>query len=354
MKETLLGKNLAELQELVLSLGLPKFTAGQIAQWMYRKRVRSIDEMTNLSKDARAKLSENYELGLVEPVNVLSSADGTKKYLFPVFEKGEASAVEAVMIPDGDRATLCVSSQSGCRMGCKFCMTGRQGFHGNLTANQIINQVLSVPETHSLTNVVFMGMGEPTDNVDNVLKVIEILTSDWGLGWSPKRVTVSSVGSKIGLKEIVEKTSVHIALSVHNAIPDERLQMMPVEKPFPVKQVLEMLGKYDFAHQRRLSIEYIMWQWFNDDIRHAEALREIIPNEHVRVNLIRYHMIPGIPKLRTSSDERMAQFRDYLNSHGVTCTIRRSRGEDIEAACGMLAGKVSDANAEADAKKKKQ
>ena len=248
--------------------------------------------------------------------------------------------MESVYIPDDDRATLCISSQKGCRMNCYFCMTGRQGFHGNLTANQIINQVLSIPETHTLTNIVFMGMGEPLDNLDAVLNVIEILTSDWGFAWSPKRVTVSTVGVKPALRELVEKTQVHIAVSVHNAVAEERQSMMPLEKVYPIRDVMDMLGEYDFAHQRRLSVEYIMWQWFNDDIKHAEALREIIPDEHVRVNLIRYHLIPEIPKLRTSSDERMAQFRDYLNGRGITCTIRRSRGEDISAACGMLAGKV--------------
>ncbi len=347
----LAGMTLNDLRKVTADLGMPRFVATQLAQWIYGKRAGSFDEMRNISKANRDLLAKQYRVGLEPPTSAQRSDDGTVKFLFAV---GDDKAVESVYIPEDDRATLCISSQKGCRMNCYFCQTGRQGFHGNLTANQIINQVLSVPETHQLTNVVFMGMGEPTDNVDNVLKAIEILTAEWGLGWSPKRITVSSVGVKPGLKEIVEKTSVHIALSVHNALPDERVQMMPVEKPFPIKQVLEMLGKYDFAHQRRLSIEYIMWQWFNDDIRHAEALREIIPDEHVRVNLIRYHMIPGIPKLRTSSDERMAQFRDYLNGHGVTCTIRRSRGEDIDAACGMLAGKVADDNAGDNRNGKKQ
>ena len=233
-------------------------------------------------------------------------------------------------------------------------MTGRQGFHGNLTSNPIINQVLSVPQSQDLTNVVFMGMGEPLDNLDNVLKVIEILTAPWGLAWSPKRITVSTVGVKNALKVLCETTSVHIAVSVHNAIEDERSQLMPIENAYHIKDVMELLGKYDFAHQRRLSVEYIMWQWFNDDIKHAEALREILPNEHVRVNLIRYHMIPGVAKLRTSSDERMAYFRDYLNSKGITCTIRRSRGEDISAACGMLAGKVKDDENETPGKRTKK
>ena len=293
--------------------------------------------MTNLPKDLRAKLETIPFGGARIYQKRVSPKDGTVKYLFDV---GDGQAVEAVYIPEEDRHTLCISSQKGCRMNCYFCMTGRQGFHGNLTSNQIINQVLSVPQSQQLTNVVFMGMGEPLDNLDEVLRVIAILTEPWGLAWSPKRVTVSTVGKKTELKTLVEKTSVHVAVSVHTAIHEERQSLMPIEKVYPIDEVLEMLGKYDFAHQRRLSIEYIMWQWFNDDIKHAQALREIIPNEHVRVNLIRYHMIPEVEKLRTSSDDRMTAFRDYLNSHGVICTIRRSRGEDIQAACGMLAGKV--------------
>lgn len=336
----LAGMTLQEMQQAVMQLGMPKFVAKQLADWIYNKRVTKIDDMLNISKANRQKLAERYRVGLYGPSNAQRSADGTVKYLFAV---GDGKSVESVYIPDDDRATLCISSQKGCRMNCYFCMTGRQGFHGNLTANQIINQVLSVPESQRLTNVVFMGMGEPLDNPDEVMRVIEILTAPWGLAWSPKRVTVSTVGVKPALKQLVETTQVHVAVSVHNALPEERGSMMPLEKVYPIKDVLDMLGQYDFAHQRRLSVEYIMWQWFNDDIKHAEALREIIPNEHVRVNLIRYHMIPDVPKLRTSSDERMAQFRDYLNAHGITCTIRRSRGEDIQAACGMLAGKVKDA-----------
>lgn len=344
-RKPLAGMTLDELRKVTSDLGMPRFVATQLAQWIYGKRVGSFEEMRNISKANRELLDKDYKVGLYAPSNAQKSEDGTVKYLF---EAGENQAVESVYIPEDDRSTLCISSQKGCRMNCYFCMTGHQGFHGQLTANQIINQVLSVPESESLTNVVFMGMGEPCDNLDNVLKAIEILTADWGLAWSPKRVTVSTVGLKPGLKKLVEETSVHIAVSVHNAVPDERMQMMPIERVYAIKDVLEMLGKYDFAHQRRLSIEYIMWQWFNDDISHAEALREIIPDEHVRVNLIRYHMIPGIPKLRTSSDERMTQFRDYLNGHGVTCTIRRSRGEDISAACGMLAGNVKGKAASAD------
>ncbi len=347
----LAGMNLKELREVTAELGMPKFVATQLADWIYNKRVNSFDEMRNISNANKQLLSKQYCVGLYAPQSAQSSEDGTVKFLF---DAGGDKSIESVFIPEDDRATLCISSQKGCRMNCYFCMTGRQGFHGNLTSNQIINQVLSVPQSQDLTNVVFMGMGEPLDNLDNVLKVIEILTAPWGLAWSPKRITVSTVGVKNALKVLCETTSVHIAVSVHNAIEDERSQLMPIENAYHIKEVMELLGKYDFAHQRRLSVEYIMWQWFNDDIKHAEALREILPNEHVRVNLIRYHMIPGVAKLRTSSDERMAYFRDYLNSKGITCTIRRSRGEDISAACGMLAGKVKDDENETPGKRTKK
>ena len=331
------GMTLEEIQDAVTALGMPRFVAKQLAQWIYQKRVNDFEQMLNISKANRELLASRYCVGLYPPSQAAASQDGTVKYLF---DAGNKQSVEAVYIPEDDRATLCISSQKGCRMNCYFCMTGKQGFHGNLTSNQIINQVLSIPESESLTNVVFMGMGEPLDNIDEVLRVISILTEPWGLAWSPKRVTVSTVGKKPELKILCEQTSVHIAVSVHNAVQEERSSMMPIERLYPIADVMEMLGNYDFAHQRRLSVEYICWQWFNDDIQHAEKLREILPNEHVRVNLIRYHMIPGIEKLRTSSDERMTYFRDYLNSKGVTCTIRRSRGEDIAAACGQLAGQV--------------
>lgn len=337
MKEPLLGKNLAELQELVLSLGLPKFTAGQIAQWMYRKKVRSIDAMTNLSKDARARISEKYELGLVGPVNVMSSADGTKKYLFPVCGRTEESAVETVMIPDGDRATLCVSSQSGCRMGCRFCMTGRQGFHGNLTAGEIISQFLSVEESDALTNTVFMGMGEPLDNYGNVMRAVEILTADWGFAWSPKRITVSTIGVLPNLRKFLDECRCHIAVSLHNPFPEERLSMMPAQKAWSLTEIVRLLEKYDFSGQRRVSFEYTMFEGFNDSPRHADALVRLLRRIECRVNLIRFHQIPDFP-YRTSSPAAMEAFRKRLNDAGITATVRASRGEDIFAACGLLAG----------------
>lgn len=246
--------------------------------------------------------------------------------------------VESVFIPDADRATLCVSSQAGCKMGCKFCMTGKQGFHGNLSAAEILNQIFSIPESQSLTNIVFMGMGEPTDNLTEVLKAIAVLTKKWGLAWSPKRVTVSSVGKLPELKMLVEQTDVHIAVSLHSPFHDERASLMPLERAYPIERILKMLRNYDFSHQRRLSVEYIMWHRLNDDMRHADALAKLLDGMKARVNLIRFHAIPEVP-LRTSDEKDMVAFRDRLNEKGILCTIRRSRGEDIMAACGMLAGK---------------
>lgn len=334
MKEKLLGKTPEELKAVAQAAGLPSFAGKQLAQWMYEKRAKSFDEMTNISKAGREKLAELFELGVEAPLGLAESSDGTKKYLFPAGE----FAVEAVMIPDDDRKTLCVSSQAGCKMGCKFCMTGRQGFHGNLTPAQILNQFISVDESAELTNAVFMGMGEPLDNTDNVLRAIEVLTAPWGFAWSPKRVTLSTIGVLPSLRRYLDESRCHLAISIHNPFPDERLELMPVQKAWPVAEVIRMLKEYDWTAQRRVSFEYTMFAGWNDDRRHADALARLLRDIECRVNLIRFHKIPDFP-YECASPRAMEAFRDRLNSLGVTCTIRASRGEDILAACGMLAGK---------------
>lgn len=333
-KKPLIGLTLEQLKEVAAEIGAKPFAARQMAAWLYQRKATEIDQMTDLSKAARERLAGSYIIGRIPPTKEARSSDETAKYLFSYGEK----VVESVYIPDRERATLCVSSQAGCRMNCTFCMTGRGGFNGNLTSAEIINQVLSIPESDSLTNIVFMGMGEPTDNVDAVLSAIDILTSQWGMAWSPRRITVSSIGNISGLREFIEKTQVHIALSVHSPFPSEREALMPVERAFPLRKVVEFLRKYDFAHQRRLSVEYIMWRGFNDDFRHADALARLLKGTSARVNLIRFHAIPGVSR-EPSTTATMEAFRDRLNSLGFTATIRASRGEDIEAACGMLAGK---------------
>lgn len=292
MREQLLGKTPVELKDIALKVGLPAFTGKQIAQWMYGRKVWSIDEMTNISKAGRERLKEEYSLGVTLPSTCQVSSDGTKKYLFPV---GEGNAVEAVMIPDEDRKTLCVSSQAGCRMGCKFCMTGRQGFHGNLTVADILSQFIAIDEAAELTNAVFMGMGEPLDNFGNVMRAIEVLTSDWGFGWSPKRITLSTIGVLPNLRKYLDSTRCHLAVSLHNPFPDERAEMMPVQKAWPVQEVIDMIREYDFTGQRRVSFEYTMFAGLNDDKRHADALIRLLRGLECRVNLIRFHKIPDSP-----------------------------------------------------------
>ena len=350
MKIKLLGKNLDELKALVAQEGLPGFTAKQIAQWLYVKKVRSIDEMTNLSKAARAALSEKYEVGVTPYAGLQVSTDGTKKYLFPVkcsHKRGlnvrvsedelESGAVEAVMIPDDDRATLCVSSQSGCRMGCKFCMTGRQGFHGHMSAADIISQFIAVDESDRLTNAVFMGMGEPLDNYDNVMRAIEILTADWGFAWSPKRITVSTIGVLPNLKRYLDECKCHLAVSLHDPFATERLSVMPVQGTWPIQEVIDLIKQYDFSGQRRVSFEYTMFAGFNDTKAHADALIRMLKGLECRMNLIRFHKIPDFP-YETSAPVIIENFKQRLNNCGLMTTVRASRGEDILAACGMLAG----------------
>ena len=334
MKEILLGKSPSELKETVLRLGLPAFTAKQLANWLYVKRVFDFAQMTDISKAGRELLEKECDTGIVKPVQSFTSADGTRKYLFPV----EGGAVEAVVIPDGERRTLCVSSQAGCKMGCAFCMTGRQGFHGNLTAAQILSQFLAIEEAPQLTNAVFMGMGEPLDNYAQVTRAIEVLTASWGFAWSPKRVTLSTIGVLPRLREYLDRSKCHLAVSLHNPFPGERLQMMPVQKAWPIEDVVALVKQYDFTGQRRVSFEYTMFAGFNDSKRHADALVRLLSGLECRVNLIRFHKIPDFP-YESSSEVVMEAFRDRLNAHGLTCTIRASRGEDIFAACGLLAGK---------------
>lgn len=335
---SLLGMDLTELGSVAQAAGLRSFAARQMAAWLYRRRVTTIDEMTDLPKAARAWLASNgYEVGRHAPIAEARSTDGTAKYLF---EGAPGRDVEAVYIPDRERATLCVSSQAGCRMGCRFCMTGRGGWQGNLSAGAIINQVLSIPESESLTNIVFMGMGEPTDNIDAVLRAIDILTAPWGLAWSPRRITVSTIGKQPGLDYLLDRTQVHIAVSIHSPYPMERLSIMPIEKACPAREVIATLRKHDFAHQRRLSMEYTMFEGLNDTPAHADALARLLRGTGARVNLIRFHRIPGFEG-RPSQQSVMENFRDRLNSAGITATIRASRGEDIMAACGMLAGSKS-------------
>ncbi|MDD4759703.1 MAG: 23S rRNA (adenine(2503)-C(2))-methyltransferase RlmN [Bacteroidaceae bacterium] len=342
--KALSGMTLAELQQITADLELPKFTAMQMAAWIYQKQIFNIDEMTNLSKTVRERLSATFTLGRSLPAETQTSTDGTVKYLFRTIS---GDFVETVYIPTEDRATLCISSQVGCKMGCKFCMTGKQGFQGQLTPVDILNQIYSVPDFDKITNIVFMGQGEPLDNLDAVLRVTELLTARYGLAWSPKRITVSTVGLLSGLKKFLDQSDCNVAISLHFPFPEERIEWMPAEKAYPIEKVVALLKGYDFCkdlkrgeirttnHQRRLSFEYIMFKGINDTQRHAQGLVNLLRGLDCRVNLIPFHVIPNSP-LRGCNADDMRIFRDYLTHHGVYTTIRASRGQDILAACGLL------------------
>ena len=354
--DILLGKTLAELQAVAQEVGLPRFAGKQLAEWIYVRRATSFDEMTNISLKGREALKARYNIGRHAPVAEAISKDGTKKYLFQVGErqkaKGdeamrqEAGYIEAVYIPDDDRATLCVSTQAGCKMGCRFCMTGTLGFHGHLSAADILNQIFSIPDADKLTNIVYMGEGEPMDNLDNVLRSLNAMTSAWGCAWSPKRITVSSVGINKGLKRFIEESDCHLAISLHNPFAVERQEIMPIEKVNHLNDVIALLKQYDWSHQRRVSFEYICWGGVNDTPKHANELLRLLKGLDCRINLIRFHASPiansqspiaSSPIANRGSDEQQMEWlRDYLTEHGITTTIRRSRGEDILAACGML------------------
>ena len=344
MNSVLLGKTLEELQEVALAVGLKKFAGKQLANWLYVKRVTSFDEMTNISLSARELLKQSYSIGRHLPIAHVESKDGTKKYLFQVGNQ----YVESVYIPDGNRATLCVSTQAGCKMGCKFCMTGTLGFHGHLSAADILNQIFYFDLASdnqsidgALTNVVYMGEGEPMDNIDEVLRSLQVLTQEWGCAWSPKRITVSSVGYLPGLKRFLDESECHLAISLHNPFSVERQEVMPIEKRYSVTEVVNLLKQYDWTHQRRISFEYICWYGQNDTIRHAKELLRLLRGLNCRINLIRFHA--GVDQQFPASDERQMEWlRDYLTAGGITTTIRRSRGEDILAACGMLVNSLKE------------
>ncbi len=332
MKRKLLGMTLAELRQTALSLGMPAFAGSQLAQWLYRRHAMNIDQMTNISKAHRERLNEQYEIGCRKPVDAQYSKDGTIKYLFPT-EDGKF--VETVYIPDNDRATLCVSCQVGCKMNCLFCQTGKQGFEGNLTCADILNQIYSLPERDKLTNIVFMGQGEPMDNLDNVLRTTQILTATDGYAWSPKRITVSSIGVKNKLQRFLDESECHMAISLHSPLHEQRSELMPAERSMSIRDIVALLRQYDFSHQRRLSFEYIVFGGVNDSVSHAKEIIKLLHGLECRINLIRFHPIPNVP-LHGADDRTMEMFRDYLTSQGIFTTIRASRGQDIFAACGLL------------------
>ncbi len=332
LKEKLYGKTLNELIVVTKRLGMPGFAAKQIADWLYKKEIKSIEEMSNLSKRMRELLLTDYEIGLSDPVSFAESSDGTKKYLYKVLNN---KYIETAYIPDNERTTICVSTQAGCKMGCIFCMTGKQGFQGNLSSNEILNQFRSLPEFRKLTNIVYMGMGEPLDNISELVKSLDILTNDWGYGWSPTRITVSTVGLINGIKEFLEKSRCHLAVSLHSPFDEERRRLMPVQRTNTVKEVLDIIRNFDFNNQRRVSFEYILFKGMNDTPGHIRELVRILKGIKCRINIIRFHPIPG-SSFQSPDMTAIINFKEALNAKGIFTTIRASRGVDIQAACGLL------------------
>ncbi|MBW6490502.1 MAG: 23S rRNA (adenine(2503)-C(2))-methyltransferase RlmN [Lentimicrobium sp.] len=334
-KEPLFGKTLDELKQIAAELELPAYTSGQIAYWLYKTDVDSFDGMTNVSKKVRSLLAENYSFGVKAPAKVNESADGTKKYLFTT---GAGKFVEAAYIPDGKRHTLCVSSQVGCKMGCLFCMTGKQGFQGHLTAGEILNQLRSIPESKTITNIVYMGMGEPFDNLEQVMKSLEIVTAEYGFAISVRKVTVSTIGIVPAMRVFLEQSKCNLAVSLHTPFEDERKRLMPIQTVYPLKEVVATIQAYDLGKYRRVSFEYIMFKGVNDTRRHVNELARILNKVRSRINLIRFHPIPGTP-LECSDEATIIDFQQALNDKGIVTTLRASRGQDIEAACGLLSTK---------------
>lgn len=334
-KEPLFGKTLDQLKQIVAELGLPAYTGGQIAYWLYKTEITDFDEMTNISKRVRSLLADKFELGVQAPARESVSADGTKKYLFTT---GHGKFIEAAYIPDGKRHTLCVSSQVGCKMGCLFCMTGKQGFQGHLSPGGILNQLRSIPERKLITNIVYMGMGEPFDNLDSVMTSLEILTAEYGFAISVRKVTVSTIGIVPAMRVFLEKSKCNLAVSLHTPFEDERKRLMPIQNVYPLKDVVSVIQEFDLGKYRRVSFEYIMFKGVNDTRRHVNELARVLNKVRSRINLIRFHPIPGTP-LECSDEATILDFQQALNDKGIVTTLRASRGQDIEAACGLLSTK---------------
>ncbi len=331
-KRNIVGLDIDEITSFTNRHNIPKFQAKEIAIWLYQRGAKSFDEMTNLSKNTRNLLKDEFEIGLSSPDQVRESSDGTKKYLYLANNK---KFIETAYMPEEKRNTLCVSSQVGCKMGCRFCMTARQGLQGQLTAGDILNQILSLPEREKLTNLVYMGMGEPFDNIEEVLKSLKIITADWGVGISPRKINVSTIGLVPGMKRFIEEINCHLAISLHSPFNEERQKLMPVERLYPIEEVIVLLRKADFERQRRISFEYILFEGVNHSDAHVKQLAKLLNGLRCRVNIMHFHSIPN-SSLIGANDKTLVEFRDKLNKKGIIATIRASRGEDILAACGLL------------------
>ncbi len=333
VKNCLCGITPDELDGLMISDNYDSGMSVRILKKLYKKRPAAISDITNVSKKLKDILTEIACTGILYPVSTQVSDDKTKKYLFRTEDGKE---FETVFIPDKKRKTICVSTQSGCKMGCRFCVTARYGFRGNLSSREILSQIIGIPEAEGITHIVFMGMGEPMDNLDNVLKACEIITAEWGLSISRRNVTVSTVGITPGVRRFLETSDCNLTLSLHSPFGDERQENIPVEKVYPVNEIINLMKNFTVRNKRRLSISYIMLNELNDTDRHLNALIELFKGSVIRINLLPYHQ-SGDENFEPSTSERMDYFKHKLVESGISASIRKSRGEDITAACGLLA-----------------
>ena len=337
VKKSLIGLSAGEISALIGPAGFNITLAVSVANSIYKKGTTNIDLIKKVPKKLKDMLKENFSTGIFPPVSSELSADGTIKYLF---RTSDGRLFESVYIPENKRNTVCVSTQSGCSMGCSFCVTAGYGFHGNLSAGEIVNQIISLPGAEKVTHVVLMGMGEPMDNLDNVLKACEILTSEWGISLSPRNVTVSTVGITPGIEKFLTASGCNLTLSLFSPFPHERKVLTPAELRYPVKSILELLKYYPVKKSRRLSLAYVMIRDLNDTDRHLSELKSLVAGTRIRVNLLPYHP-SGKDIKRSSSPERMMYFKHNLVVAGISASIRKSRGVDISAACGLLARNLS-------------
>jgi len=333
VKKSLCGLTADEIFDLIRPLNFTSSHAVSISNSMYKKGILNISEIVKIPYRLKEELYNIAATGIYLPLASEVSADKSVKYMFRT-ENGKE--FETVYIPDNKRNTVCVSTQSGCRMGCSFCNTGRYGFRGNLTAGEIVNQILAIPQAGKVTHIVFMGMGEPMDNLENVLKACSIITAEWGLAISSRNITVSTVGIMPGVEQFLQRSDCNLTLSLYSPFSVERREIIPVENKFPVLDIIEMMKNFPLKKRRRLSIAYIMIKNLNDTDSHLEELKSILKGSKIRVNLLSYH--PGNNDKNCSSPaERMQFFKHNLIISGISASIRKSRGIDISAACGLLA-----------------
>lgn len=334
-----------ELLEEVRELGEKPYRAEQIYGWVYRKCAASIDSMTDVSKALRERLKESYTIDGINVLEVKTSFDGTKKFLSGL---SDGSRIESVLIPEGDRLTLCVSSQAGCALGCRFCMTGLSGFTRNLTLSELNGQVFAakglLDEGEAITNIVLMGMGEPLNNYDNVLRFVSVLTDGKGFGFSHNKVTVSTAGLVPGIRRLGAEANINLAVSLNATTDEVRDRIMPINKKYPLDELLDALRGYPHNGKKHVTIEYVMLANVNDSVEDARRLARLLRGIPCKINLIPFNPFPG-SRYQAPDNQRVSTFSKVLQDSGYFAIVRASKGADIQAACGQLKGRYEELEA---------